>query len=105
MSPAAGACAEAAGASANPAASVTTAVMNRIMSLLGPAELIFDQRSIYREVDHRRLPIIVLDQHYVRQRMAILHLRPYANRHVAGIVVLGFFDSFPDLTGGAEHTV
>src|ERR1700746_1285344 len=64
ISPAAGVCAEAAGASANDAASATAAAVNRIMYVLGPAELIFDQRFIYREVDHRRLPIIVLHQHY-----------------------------------------
>src|SRR5580704_4302268 len=69
---------------------------------LGPAKLLFDQRFIYCEVDYRRLPIIVLDQHYIRQGMAVLHLGPYAHGQVAGVVVLGFFDGLPDLTRRAE---
>jgi len=89
-------------ASADPTASATTAVVQRIMYFLGPAVLLLDQGSVYREVDYRRLPIIVLDQHYIRQGMAVLHLGPYAHGQVAGVVVLGFFDGLPDLTRRAE---
>jgi hypothetical protein len=78
-------CAATEKASANPAASATT-VANRIMYLLGPAELLSDQGSVYGEVDHRRLPIIVLDQQHIGHGMAILHLGPHANGQIAGIV-------------------
>src|SRR6516164_9193346 len=67
--------------------------------------LVFDQRFVNRQVDHRSLPVIVFDQQHSGDRMVVLHFRRDADGFVAWIVVLGFLDRLAKLAGGAEHTV
>src|SRR5215831_7139184 len=71
----------------------------------GGSGLLFDERSVNREVVHHSLPVIVLDQRHRGNRMAVLHVRPYADRKVAGIVTLRFPDGLSELARRAEQTV
>src|SRR5262249_13290950 len=67
--------------------------------------LLFDERSVNREVVHHSLPVIVLDQRHRGNRMAVLHPRPHADRWIAGIVALCFPDGLAKLTRRAEQGV
>src|SRR6516165_8241656 len=91
--------------SPSPFSTMQSAGGRRRRSLAGGSRLLFDQRSVNREVVHHSLPVIVLDQRHRGDRMAVLHLRPYADRKVAGIVALRFLDGLPELARCAEQTV
>src|SRR5271165_2760855 len=106
MSPGGAVCAATRCAGTNPSASTTAAAMICITVTSSQwAWLFFNKRPVDRQVYHRSLPVIVLDQHDIGHGMAILHLRPYADGEIARIVVLRFLDGLPELARRAEHAV
>src|SRR6516162_962787 len=97
-------CAAAGIASPSAIASATAAaVLCCIVSSSRHNSLILEECLVDREVDHHRPPLIVLEQQYIGQGMALLHLRPNTYRKIAGVVVLGFLYRFPELARRTEH--